>query len=136
MMNELARLHVRDLSGVFAARRLGRELAARLGLDRQDQVRVATALSEISRSVITGGHSAVIAFGADEDYLVLTVTADGPPPADGITAAARLMDTVESDGPVVRHDETASAQCPARSTCRRRAAGGHAPGVHPGRTAP
>ena len=53
MMNELARLHVRDLSGVFAARRLGRELAALLGLDRQDQVRVATALSEISRSVIT-----------------------------------------------------------------------------------
>ena len=102
MMNELARLHVRDLSGVFAARRLGRELAALLGLDRQDQVRVATALSEISRSVITGGHSAVIAFGADEDYLVLTVTADGPPPADGITAAARLMDTVESDGPVAR----------------------------------
>ncbi len=102
MMNELARLHVRDLSGVFAARRLGRELAAVLGLDRQDQVRVATALSEISRSVITGGHSAVIAFGADEDYLVLTVTADGPPPADGITAAARLMDTVESDGPVAR----------------------------------
>jgi signal transduction histidine kinase/CheY-like chemotaxis protein len=102
MMNELARMHVRDLSGVFAARRLGRELAALLGLDRQDQVRVATALSEISRSVITGGHSAVIAFGADEDYLVLTVTADGPPPADGITAAARLMDTVESDGPVAR----------------------------------
>jgi signal transduction histidine kinase/CheY-like chemotaxis protein len=102
MMNELARLHVRDLSGVFAARRLGRELAALLGLDRQDQVRVATALSEISRSVITGGHSAVIAFGADEDYLVLTVTAAGPPPADGITAAARLMDTVESDGPVAR----------------------------------
>ena len=102
MMNELARLHVRDLSGVFAARRLGRELAAGLGLDRQDQVRVATALSEISRSVITGGHSAVIAFGADEDDLVLTVTADGPPRADGITAAARLMDAMDSDGPVVR----------------------------------
>ncbi len=102
MMNELARLQVRDLSGVFAARRLGRELAAGLGLERQDQVRVATALSEISRSVISGGHRAVIAFGADEDYLVLTVTADGPPSSDGITAAARLMDTVESDGPVAR----------------------------------
>ncbi len=102
MMNELARLHVRDLSGVFAARRLGRELAAGLGLERQVQVRVATALSEISRSVISGGNSAVIAFGADEDNLVLTVTADGPPRADGITAAARLMDTVEPGGPVVR----------------------------------
>jgi len=102
MTTELARLDVRDLSGVFAARRLGRELAAGLGLDGQDQVRVATALSEISRSAITAGNSAVIAFGADENQLVLTVTVDGPPPADGITAAARLMDAVVSDGQVVR----------------------------------
>ena len=102
MTNELARLSVRDLSGVFAARRLGRELADGLGLERQDQVRVATALSEISRSAITAGHSAVIAFGADETDLVLTVTSDGPPPADGIAAAARLMDAVVADGQVVR----------------------------------
>jgi anti-sigma regulatory factor (Ser/Thr protein kinase) len=45
MTDELASLRVRDLSGVFAARRLGRELAAGLGLDDRDQVRVATALS-------------------------------------------------------------------------------------------
>jgi signal transduction histidine kinase len=102
MTDELASLQVRDLSGVFAARRIGRELAAGLGLDRQDQVRVATALSEISRSVVTTGHSAVITFGADEDHLVLTVTADGLPSADGIAAAARLMDTAASDGRVVR----------------------------------
>jgi signal transduction histidine kinase len=102
MTNELASLHVRELSGVFAARRLGRELAAGLGLERQDQIRVATALSEISRSVITAGHSAVIAFGADENDLVLTVTAEGPPAADGIVAAARLMDDVTSDHRVVR----------------------------------
>jgi signal transduction histidine kinase len=102
MTSELASLQVRDLSGVFAARRIGRELAAGLGLDHQDQVRVATALSEISRSVVTTGHSAVITFGADEDHLVLTVTADGPPSAEGIAAAARLMDTAASDGQVVR----------------------------------
>ncbi len=102
MTAELARLHVRDLSGVFAARRLGRELAAGLALEGQDQVRVATALSEVSRSVITAGHSAVISFGADEAHLVLTVTTDGPPPADGMSAAARLMDAVDSDGQVVR----------------------------------
>jgi signal transduction histidine kinase len=102
MTDELASLQVRDLSGVFAARRIGRELAAGLGLDRQDQVRVATALSEISRSVVTTGHSAVITFGADEDHLVLIVTADGLPSADGIAAAARLMDTAASDGRVVR----------------------------------
>jgi signal transduction histidine kinase len=102
MTSELAVLQVRDLSGVFAARRIGRELAAGLGLERQDQIRVATALSEISRSVITAGHSAVIAFGANEDHLVLTVMADGPPSADGIAAAARLMDTATADGKVVR----------------------------------
>jgi signal transduction histidine kinase len=102
MTTELTRLHVRDLSGVFAARRLGRELAAGLALEGQDQVRVATALSEISRAAITTGHSAIIAFGADESNLVLTVTVDGPPPADGLAAAARLMDTVVTDGQVVR----------------------------------
>lgn len=102
MTAELASLRVRDLTGVFAARRLGRELAARLALEGQDQVRVATALSEISRSVITAGLGAVIVFGADDTSLVLTVTVDGPPPADGIAAAARLMDTVVTGGQVVQ----------------------------------
>src|SRR5690349_9561864 len=102
MTDELASLRVRDLSGVFAARRLGRELAAGLGLDHQDQVRVATALSEISRSAITLGQTAVIAFGADATSLVLTVTVNGAPPEEGIAAADRLMDTVISDDQVVR----------------------------------
>jgi signal transduction histidine kinase len=102
MTDEFARLRVRDLNGVFAARRLGRELAARLTLDRQDQVRVATALSEICHSAVTAGQTAVIAFAADDADLLLTVTADGEPPADGITAAARLMDTVVADGRVIR----------------------------------
>jgi signal transduction histidine kinase/CheY-like chemotaxis protein len=102
MTDELARLHVRDLTGVFAARRLGRELAAGLGLEHQDQVRVATALSEISRSAVTVGQSAVIVFGADKTSLVLTVTVNGEPPEEGIVAAARLMDSVVADGQVIR----------------------------------
>jgi signal transduction histidine kinase/CheY-like chemotaxis protein len=102
MTDEFASLRVRDLSEVFAARRLGRELAAWLALDRQDQVRVATALSEVSRSAVTAGQTAVIVFGADETHLVLTVTADGDLPDDGIAAAARLMDTVAANGRVVR----------------------------------
>jgi signal transduction histidine kinase len=102
MKEEFARLPVRDLQEVFAARRLGRELAAGLVLDRQDQVRVATAISEISRSAVTAGLTAVIAFGADDASLVLTVTVDGEVPEDGITAAARLMDTVIANGRVVR----------------------------------
>ena len=100
--SELARLDVRDTAGVFAARQLGRGLAATLALERQDQIRVATALSEISRSAVTAGRTAVITFGIDDAELLLTVTMDGTPPADGIAAAARLMDQVTADDRVVR----------------------------------
>lgn len=102
MTDEFASLRVRDLPGVFAARRLGRELAAGLALEPQDQVRVATALSEVSRSTLTAGQTVLITFGADETSLVLTVTVDGEPPRDGITAAARLMDNVETRGKLIR----------------------------------
>jgi signal transduction histidine kinase/CheY-like chemotaxis protein len=100
--SELARLDVTDTAGVFAARQLGRGLAAMLSLERQDQIRVATALSEVSRSAVTAGRTAVITFGIDDAELLLTVTIDGEPPADGIAAAARLMDQVIADGHVVR----------------------------------
>jgi len=101
-ISELARIEVRDTAGVFAARQLGRGLAATLALEQQDQVRVATALSEISRSAVTAGRTAVITFGISEAELLLTVTMDGDPPADGIDAATRLMDQVAADGHVVR----------------------------------
>jgi signal transduction histidine kinase len=83
-------------------RGLGRQLAAGLGLDHQDQVRVATALSEVSRSVITEGQTAEVVFGTDARNLVLTVTVSGKPPPDGVTAASRLLDTAEADGNVIR----------------------------------
>ncbi|HEX3189212.1 MAG TPA: hybrid sensor histidine kinase/response regulator, partial [Streptosporangiaceae bacterium] len=100
--SELARLEVSDTAGVFAARQLGRGLAAVLALERQDQIRVATALSEIGRSAVTAGRTAVVTFGIDDAALLLTVTMDGEPPADGIAAAGRLMDRVAADGRVVR----------------------------------
>jgi signal transduction histidine kinase/CheY-like chemotaxis protein len=100
--SELARLEVSDTAGVFAARQLGRGLAAMLALEQQDQIRVATALSEISRSAVTAGRTAVITFGIDATAMLLTVTMDGEPPADGIAAAGRLMDQVDADGHVVR----------------------------------
>ena len=102
MTSELASLDVLDLVGVFAARQLGRGLAGSLALERQDQIRVATALSEISRSAVTDGGGAVIVFGIDATDLLLTVTFDGEPPADGVAAAARLMDRVTISGNVVR----------------------------------
>ncbi len=102
MISELASLDVRDLAGVYAARQLGRGVAAGLGLDRQDQIRVATAISEIGRSAVTAGRTAVIAFGIDDTHLLLTATFDGEPPAEGIAAASRLMDRVATNGRVVR----------------------------------
>src|SRR5437667_325305 len=50
--SELARLDVRDTAGVFAARQLGRGLAAVLALEQQDQIRVATAPTEVNRGVM------------------------------------------------------------------------------------
>jgi len=102
MTSQLARLEVRDPAGAFAARQLGRGLAAVLDLDRQDQVRVATALSEISRSAVTAGRRIVITFGIDDADLVLTVAMDGPPPSDAIGPVERLMDQVTVEGDVVR----------------------------------
>ena len=102
MISQLARLDVRDPAGVFAARQLGRGLAGLLNLDRQDQVRVATAVSEISRSAVTAGLTAVVTFAIDDTDLVLAVTMDGDPPADGLVPVQRLMDQVTVEGGVVR----------------------------------
>jgi signal transduction histidine kinase/CheY-like chemotaxis protein len=108
-MTEFASLEVTDQAGVFAARQLGRNLAAEFGLEHQDQVRVATALSEITRSVVTAGHQAVIVFAADDTNLVLTVQVTGEPPADGMAAAARLMDVVTVTDTVVQMTKRRSA---------------------------
>jgi signal transduction histidine kinase len=102
MISELARLDVRDLAGVYAARQFGRTLAASLDLEPQDQIRVATAVSEIGRSAVTAGRGAVLAFAFDDFNLVLTATFDGEPPDEGIAATSRLMDKVVTDGKVVR----------------------------------
>jgi signal transduction histidine kinase len=102
MISEFARIEVGDVGGVFAARQLGREVAAELGLDRQDQVRVATALSEVGRSALVTAQTAAIAFSADQADLIITVTFDGEPPAEGTRVAARLMDDATASGSVLR----------------------------------
>ena len=101
MSNQLARLDIRNQDDVFAARQLGRSAAAELGLELQDQVRVATALSEVSRSVVQAARPTAIDFGFDAADLVVTVSCDGAPPDDGIAAANRLMDKISVNGNVV-----------------------------------
>ena len=101
MTSELVRVEVRDTAGVFAARQLGREVAAELGLERQDQVRVATALSEVGRELVIAGQVAIMIFLAGDGELIIRIEHDGPPPRDALTAAARLMDRVTTAGPVL-----------------------------------
>jgi signal transduction histidine kinase/CheY-like chemotaxis protein len=101
MSRELARLEVRDQTGVFAARQLGRTVAAALGLERQDQIRVATALSEVSRSAVQAAEIATIVFGFDATSLVVTVAFGGELPDDGVQAANRLMDAIKISRNVV-----------------------------------
>jgi signal transduction histidine kinase/CheY-like chemotaxis protein len=101
MTSELVRIEVRDTAGVFSARQLGREVAAELGLERQDQVRVATALSEIGRELVIAGQVATVIFLAGDGELIIRVEHDGPAPRDALTAAARLMERVTTAGPVL-----------------------------------
>ncbi len=101
MTSELARIEVADPAAVFAARQLGRGIAAQLALEGQDLVRVATALSEVSRSAVMIGQRAVVAFETDATELIISVSLDGEPAAEGVTAATRLMDRVEVSGHVI-----------------------------------
>jgi signal transduction histidine kinase len=101
MKSELLRVEIRDTAGVFTARQLGREVAAELGLDRQDQVRVATALSEVGRELVVSGQAAILAFQLADGELVVRIEHAGAAPGDSLVAAGKLMDRVENAGPVV-----------------------------------
>ncbi|GAA1754034.1 ATP-binding protein [Nonomuraea bangladeshensis] len=87
-------------SDVFAMRQVGREVAAALGMSQQDQIRVATALSELGREIVIEGASGmVVAFALDFDDLVMEVSfpdAAARHVAEGVTMAGRLMDVVDA----------------------------------------
>ncbi|WP_182888038.1 ATP-binding protein [Microbispora sp. H10885] len=89
-----------DVSGdqdVFAVRRLGRRIAELVGMESQDQIRMATALSEIGREVLASGAEGHVTFSLAEDRLVVTVEyGEGQSlrPSEGLTLAGRLVDEV------------------------------------------
>lgn len=100
----LVRLDLRGDTDVIALRRLGREAGGLLGLDRQDQVRFATALSELGREVVATGRgeaTLTVATAPRDPVLVATLVATGalppPPPGaiPGVEAAGRLVDSAE-----------------------------------------
>ena len=75
--------HERD---IVHARQRARRIADLLGFDRQDQVRIATAVSEIARNAIRHAHGASIEYEVDGDrapqVLVVRVADHGPGIAD------------------------------------------------------
>ncbi len=105
-------LELREERDVFAARQAGREVAAAVGLEGQDQVRVATALSEVSRDVVAAGGGEVTFSVTSPDLLTVELVTSGPARelrsraiGGGVEAARRLVDsltqTTDPDGHAV-----------------------------------
>jgi signal transduction histidine kinase/CheY-like chemotaxis protein len=116
MKRTLARLNVAGAADVVVARQGAHRMAERLGLDRQAQTRIATAVSEIARNAFThaGGGEVELAVdaSAQPQHLCVTVTDHGPGIAEleavlsgaksfapgrgtGLPSARRLVDRFE-----------------------------------------
>lgn len=87
---------------VFTVRQRGREIAAAMGLDRQDQLRLAAALSDVGRDLVRSGLAAAVTFTLDDGAdvsLLAEFSWQGEPPervlTHGLASAVRLLDEVE-----------------------------------------
>src|SRR5262245_51371883 len=113
-MTRLLAIDIRDEQGVVLARQRTRQVGELLGFDRQDQVRLATAVSEVARNAVQYGGGGRAEFAVDDRMLLVTVRDRGPGIADvqgvlegrtpngtgtGLVGARRLMDefAIESD---------------------------------------
>ncbi|WP_433478923.1 ATP-binding protein [Spirillospora sp. CA-142024] len=103
MADELLRMEIVDEQGVFTVRQAGRQVAAAVGLDHQDQVRVATALSEAGRELHASSPRVSVTFRLDRErpaglvielFLVPRIGRDRP---EAGRAATRLMNRVEEE---------------------------------------
>lgn len=116
-MTELARAEIAEEGDVFSLRQRGREIAAAVGFDEQDQVRIGTALSEVSREVLDlgGGGEAVFSLDPVGAALTVSVTCRRLLPAavpgnvaTGLSGAARLLEVLREDGSVTAINMTKS----------------------------
>lgn len=103
LTSPLLQMPLRVEHDIFLVRQRGREVAAAVGLEYQDQIRIATALSEIARQVLASVGGAEVAFFATDEgprpVLQIQVTSVAPVPHVDLTdgqagAAGRLVDTV------------------------------------------
>ncbi len=111
---------VETAEDVYALRQAGRVAAAAAGVQGSGQVRLATALSELGREIVSFNSSAVAEFSLGEDGW-LEVRIHGVPRAalephdySAVESAKRLIDCVEiADSP---HGVMLSLRLPARGT--------------------
>jgi signal transduction histidine kinase len=93
------RLHIEQ--DIFVLRQLGREVARAVGLEQQDETRLATALSEVGRVMLAGGHDADVTFTIEPNGVpTLRVVVENPLPGRGqlgaqLTQVGRLVDSME-----------------------------------------
>src|SRR6188768_2391486 len=95
---EVFRQLIANGDDVFLIRQRGREIAAAIGFDDADQVRIATALSEVGRDALAGGGSTAI-FEIDPESNQFVISVDGfseslASSSPGIVSAERLMFSV------------------------------------------
>lgn len=99
--DELLRLTIADEQDVFLVRQRGREVATAVGLDSQDQIRVATALSDLGRDLVRHPAAARVVFRMTAAALVIELSWRGAPAGvtlgDSWHTAGRLMDQVTAD---------------------------------------
>ncbi|MEU0359506.1 sensor histidine kinase [Streptomyces cyaneofuscatus] len=96
----LAAYELTTAQDVFALRRTGQSAAAALGMDRQDQVRVATALSELGRDRLgCAGLTVSFALPAGREPVLSVVFAwtGGTKAAPDLEPAARLLHRVRHE---------------------------------------
>ena len=115
MNRSLLHLELKQDRDIVAARQRARQVSASLGFDSQDQVRIATAVSELARNAMRHGGGGTIEFtlAADATPALQVVISDQGPGIDdldramlepaigtgemklGLVAARRLMDTFD-----------------------------------------
>ncbi|WP_167604508.1 ATP-binding protein [Micromonospora auratinigra] len=143
----LLQLALRVEQDIFLVRQRGREVATAVGLEHQDQVRVATALSEVARDLLRGVGGADVTFDVDLDvvagrYVLRVDLSPARPLPDGryepeSGAVARLVDMLgvvrDGDDTVVRMSRrvpaNARALTPKRLAELRAELAGSAPGT-------
>lgn len=92
-VKEVSRARIDRDQDVFAIRRLGKLIAELSGLENQDQIRVAAALSEVGREMLGGDGGAGVTFALDRDLLRITIDGRGRH-SEGVALAGRLMDEI------------------------------------------